>query len=77
MPKCGARMKAFEWSLVTVAILGTLCVSGLQEVFAGHLFWLVSNTGLLLLNAYLRRWPMLALFAVYLALAIYGLIRWA
>ena len=70
-------MKAFEWSLVTVAILGTLCVSALKEVYAGHLLWLVSNAGLVLLNAHLRRWPMLALFAVYLALSIFGLIRWA
>lgn len=68
--------RGLEWTLIAIALAGTACVSVLHLVYLGHVFWLVSNVGLTVLNAGLRRWPYVLLFGVYLVFTLYGLFTW-
>ena len=67
---------ALEWALILIAVAGTACISVLHLVFAGHLFWMVANVGLVELNLLRRRWPYVVLFGLYLLFTVYGLATW-
>lgn len=64
------------WGFVAVAVLGAIFVSILRWVREGHWLWLLSNTGMLLLNIYRGTWAEVVLWSVYLVIAVIGLYRW-
>lgn len=64
----------FIWPLVAASVLGTLAVARMRRW--GWLMWVISNVGWLLYTAAQGRWPQAALWSVYLATAVYGLLQW-
>ena len=64
------------WVFVGIAIVGTVYISILRKVYLGHVFWIIANVGLIVCNAYMKIWPMVGLFSIYLILSSWGLFRW-
>ncbi len=62
------------WILTAIAIAGAIFNSQGQK--KGFLYWLVSNTGFCIYNAFLGEIAMCCLFAVYLVITINGLRKW-
>jgi len=64
-----------EWSLTALSLLG--CWFNIQKSVAGWIIWSFANVGWIL--SFMAKGMMAesTLFAVYLALSIYGTIKWS
>ena len=64
-----------SWILTTIAITGAILNS--QAKKEGFYFWLVSNSGFFVYNAFIGEIAMSALFLVYLFITINGIKTWS
>lgn len=62
------------WILTVLSIAGV--VMNAHRMRACFAVWMVTNTGWIVYNIRIAAWEPAALFAVYLALAVYGWFRW-
>lgn len=62
------------WMLVAVALAGT--VLNVRQDRRCFWLWVVSNAGLMLVHAKQKQWAQATMFAVYLLLAVWGLVSW-
>lgn len=62
------------WVLVAISMVGTFFNARQQRV--GFLFWIVGNVGWVAYSLSIAQTAQAVMFAVYLALAVYGWIQW-
>lgn len=62
------------WLLVSLGLAGTVLNVRLDR--RGFLFWVVSNAGLVAVNAGRGDWAQASMFAVYLGMAVWGWWSW-
>lgn len=62
------------WLLVALGLAGT--VLNVRRDRRGFLFWVVSNAGLMAVNAGRGDWAQASMFGVYLLLAVWGWLSW-
>lgn len=63
-----------SWVLVVIALIGT--VLNVRRQRLGFVFWVVSNAGLMVVNAGIGQLAQAVMFGVYLGLAVWGLVAW-
>lgn len=68
--------EAFEFLLVIVAIIGSIFVSVFMYVLIGHLFYFISNMGLIIIHYRMRRWTTFILFCFNQILTVTGIFVW-
>jgi hypothetical protein len=68
------NIKHIGWIFVTIAIIGTICNA--MALIIGFFIWLVSNSGLALLNWKNKKYDQMTLFIIYDLIAIAGIIIW-
>ncbi|MBU0729829.1 MAG: nicotinamide mononucleotide transporter family protein [Proteobacteria bacterium] len=64
----------FEWILTALSLLGTWY--NIQKKVAGWYIWSVSNVGWVICFTMKGMAAEATLFAIYLVLSIYGIIKW-
>lgn len=62
------------WILTAVSVAGV--VLNARRARSCFVVWMFTNAGWVVYNVRLRAWELVALFAVYLALAVYGWFKW-
>jgi nicotinamide riboside transporter PnuC len=62
------------WIFTTIALIGTILNS--QMSIWGFVFWIVSNTGFLVINYLKHDYALVVLFLVNTIVAIIGIITW-
>ena len=67
-------LEAVGWSLTCVALIGTVLNS--QMKVSGFYFWLVSNTGFMLINWYNCVYSQVALFLINNIVCVIGIVSW-
>lgn len=67
-------MTLIEWVLVVLSILGNVLI--IYKMRSGYGVWIVGNVGWVICFTYRELWAQVFLFTVYLALAIWGFIKW-
>jgi hypothetical protein len=64
----------FPWILTVIALIGAYFNS--QQNKVGFYYWVVSNTGFAVYNAFIGEIAMCLLFTVYLGITINGIRKW-
>ncbi len=67
-------LEAVGWSLTCVALVGTVLNS--QMKVSGFYFWLVSNTGFMLINWHNCVYSQVALFLINNIVCVIGIVSW-
>ena len=62
------------WILTAIALIGAYYNSNAKK--EGFYFWIVSNAGFCIYNAFLGEMAMSFLFAAYLAITLNGIYKW-